>query len=85
MQAFTRGYLTGVCMFAAFFVINYAVVSEWRRAKRMEDMQKAIANFARVQQLLIIDEEDPADGSGSDRTSSSASNLSRADVKGDDI
>ena len=88
MQEYNKGFAAGVCSLAGFIVVyltTWQLITERVQAKRMENMHKAMANFAMVQRLLATDEEDPADESGSDQASSSASNLSRADVKqGDD-
>ena len=93
MQEYNKGFAAGVCSLAGFIIVymtTWQLITERVRAKRIEDIQKITANFAMVQQLLAdgppqLAEEDHADESGSDQASSSASNLSRADVKqGDD-
>ena len=93
MQEFNKGYVAGVCSLAGFIVVYltvYQLIVERINARRIEDAQKITASFERCQEILreggpFMFGRAPADENGSDQASSSASNLSGADVKqGDD-
>ena len=94
MQEFNKGFSAGVCSLAGFIVVYltvYQLIVERLNAKRIDEYRRVL-DICRDAGLLadrvpqpVLNEEDPADESGSDQASSSASNLSRADVKqGDD-